>query len=85
MFGEEELLEHEPDAYGPQCGELPVGQVGDVEPGDAYRAAGGSVQGAHDLQQGRLARTGRPDDRDQLAGADLQAQCRSAVTGGSVG
>ena len=56
MLSQEELLEDEPDPGGPQVGHVAVGHGRDVEPGDPYPAAGGSVEGAHQLQQGGLAR-----------------------------
>ena len=74
VLGEEELLEHEPDPRRPQRGQLAVGELGDVEVGDTDRAARRTVERADDLQQRRLARTRWPDDGDQLAGQDLQAQ-----------
>ena len=44
-----------------------------VLPGDADHPAGGPFQGAHDVEEGALARSGRADDGDQLAGVDPQA------------
>ena len=67
---QEELLEHEPEAPGPQPRQLLVGHGRGVLPGDADHAAGGSLQGAHHMQQGALARPGRADDGDQLALVD---------------
>ena len=79
VLGKEELLEHEADPRRPQCGQLPVGHPGDVQAGDAHRAGGRPVQGAHQVQQRGLARPGRADDGGQLPGAHCQAhlvQCR---------
>ena len=70
VFGEEELLEHEPDAGGAQRGQLPVGQVRHVQPGDVDAAGGGPVQGTQHLQQGGLTGPGRADDGDQLTRID---------------
>ena len=70
VFGQEELLEHEADPGGPQRGQLAVGEPLDVEAGDAHPAGGGPVQGAHEMQQGGLARPRRADDAHQLAPAD---------------
>src|SRR5580692_6757478 len=67
---EEELLEHEAEAPGPQARQLRVGHGRGVLPGDADHPAGGPLQGAHHVQQGALARSGRPDDGGQLALAD---------------
>jgi len=50
-----ELLEHEPDGPGPQGGDLPVGELADVQPADPDGSGGRPVQRAHDVQQGRLA------------------------------
>jgi len=47
VLGQEELLEHESDAGGPQGGQLAVGEPLDVEAGDAHMAGAGPVQGAH--------------------------------------
>ena len=70
VLGQEELLEHEADPRGPQGGELPVGQLGDVEAGDPHMARGRPVQTAHQVQKGGLARPRRPDDAHQLALVD---------------
>ena len=73
VLGQEELLEHEADPGGPQRGQLPVGEPLDVEAGDAHVAGGGPVQGAHQVQQGGLARPRRADDAHQLALGDGEA------------
>ena len=46
---------------------------GDVQAGDPHRPGRGPVQGAHQVQQRRLARPRRPDDGDQLALGDGEA------------
>ena len=69
---QEELLEDEPSwrARRPEsCG---VGHRRGVLSGDADRPGGGPFQRAHHVQQGALARPGRADDGDQLAGVDPQ-------------
>ena len=66
VLGQEELLEDEPDPSGPQVGHVLVGHRGHVEPGDPHPAAGGPVEGPHQLQQGGLARPRGADDPDQL-------------------
>src|SRR5580704_4968857 len=73
---QEELLEDEAKAAGPQARQLRVGHGRGVLPGDPDHAAGGPFQGAHHVQQGALARPGRADDGDQLALADPQADAR---------
>ena len=70
---QEELLEHEPQPPGPQPRQLLVGHGRGVLPGDAHHAPGGPLQGAHDVQQGALARPRRADDGHQLARLDAQA------------
>ncbi len=70
VLGEEELLEHEFDAPRTQRRELGIVQAGDLDATDPGGAAGGQLQGADDVQQRRLARSGRADDRDQLTGID---------------
>ena len=69
---QEELLEDEAEAPGPQPRELSVGHGRSVLTRDAEHAAGGSVQGAHHVEQGALPRPGRADDGDQLTVVDAQ-------------
>ena len=57
VLGEEELLEHEADPGGSQRGEIGVGHRGDVEAREAHRSRTGTIEGAHEVQQGGLART----------------------------
>ena len=64
VLGQEKLLEHEPDPRCPQRGQLPVFHPGDVQAGDPHDPARGPVQGAHQVQQRALARTGRAGHRD---------------------
>ena len=56
VLGQEELLEHEADPGRSQRRELPVGQRGHVETGDRRTAGGRAVKGAHQMEEGRLAR-----------------------------
>ena len=67
-----ELLEDEAHAARPQRRQLVVGGGGGVEAVDGHLAGGRAVERAHDLQQRRLARARRPEDRDELAGRDLE-------------
>ena len=69
---QEELLEDEAEAPGPQARQLLVGHGRGVLSGDADHAARGSLEGAHHVEQGALARPGRADDGDQLALVDPQ-------------
>ena len=55
VFGQEELLKDEPDPSRPQVGDVVVGHGGDIEPCDAHPAAGGLVEGPHQLEQSGLA------------------------------
>jgi hypothetical protein len=55
VLGKEELLEDESDPGGPQRGQLAVGKPFDVEAGDPHQPRGGLVQGAHQMQERRLA------------------------------
>lgn len=52
---EMEVLEHEADVAGAECGEPLVGERGHVVSGDPYGAAGGLVEGAHDVEHRGLA------------------------------
>ena len=70
MFGQEELLEDEPDLPSPQQRQLAVAQPRRVDPADPDHAAAGPLQRPHDVQERGLARPGGPDDRHQLAPPD---------------
>ena len=69
---EMELLEDEAKHAAAQRRQLPVGQPGDILAADLHGPARRPVQGAHDVEQGRLSRPGRPDDGDELAALDGQ-------------
>ena len=73
VLGEEELLEHEPDPRGPNRGELAVGQLGDVQPGDAHASGRRALERSHQMEQRRLPGAGRADDRDEFARGDAEA------------
>ena len=64
-----------------QVGDVVVGHGGDVQPGDPYVAAGGPVEGPHQLQQGGLARPRRADDPDQLPLADGEVHPAQGLDG----
>ena len=49
-----------------------IGQAIDLPPGDRHRSCSRQVQAAEQLQQRGLAGAGRADDRDALAGGDLE-------------
>ena len=76
MLGQEELLEDEADPAGPESGEFTVGEQGHVEAGDPHRATGRTVEGSHDVQEGRLARSRGPDDGDEFAVCDGEGHSR---------
>ena len=78
VLGEEELLEDEADPGRPQRDELPVATAGDVEAGDADRARGRPVEGAHQVEQRRLARARRPDDGRRARPFTVKLTPRSA-------
>ena len=77
VLGQEELLEDEPDPGGPQVGHVLVGHRCHVQPGDPHAAAGGPVEGSHQLQQGGLARPRGADDPDQLPLANGEVHLRA--------
>src|SRR5919108_517121 len=56
MFGEEELLEDEPDLPSPQQRQLAVAQPRGVDSTDADHATAGPLQCPHDVQERGLAR-----------------------------
>ena len=66
VLGEEELLEDETDPRGSQSRELTVGQRSDVEPRHQHPAGGRAVEGAHQMQEGRLARPRGANNRKQF-------------------
>ena len=67
-----EALEHEPEPRRPQLGQLIVVQRGDVHTLEAIRPRGRRVQTAQQVHEGRLARTRRPHDAEELTPLDLQ-------------
>ena len=73
VLGEEELLEDEADPRRAHCGQLAVGHLRRVEAGDRHPPRARTLERPHQVQERRLARPGRPDDRRQLAGADAEA------------
>src|SRR3989442_414681 len=67
---QKELLEDEADGVGPQHRQAPIAHRGDVVAGDPDDPGGRPVEGPDDVEQGRLAGPGRPDERDELAVVD---------------
>ena len=72
IVDQEEALECHADPVRAETGQLPVSQLPDVLPRDPDGPVGRSVERRHKVQQGGLARAGRPDDRRQLPGPDRQ-------------
>ena len=70
---QEELLEDEADPGRPHTGQVAVGQVRHVEPGDQDPTGARALQRSHHVEQRRLPRTGRTEDRRQLARLDPEA------------
>ena len=66
-------LEDEPDRPAAEPREAVVVELGDRRAGQAVAAGGRPVEAAQDVHHRALARAGRPDDRDELAGSDLEA------------
>jgi hypothetical protein len=65
-----EVLEHGADLTA-QRWDLPAGQPGQVLPGHVHLAAGGALLLEDEAEEGRLARAGLPDEKDELTLADL--------------
>ena len=72
MVEEEELLEDEAEAVPAQRGQLSVGQAGHVLSGHPGHPGARSFQRPEDVQQGGLARAGRPEHGQPLPRADPQ-------------
>ncbi len=77
-----ELLEDEADALRAQRRQLAVGHPAHVEAAHLDPARGGPVEGAHDVEQGRLARPRGPDHAHQFSGIDPEVD---AAQGGDRG
>jgi hypothetical protein len=73
VLGQEEELEDEADPGRPHRGELAVAHPCDVEAGDRHPPGAGAFERAHQVQQRRFPRARGPDDRDQLAFPDAEA------------
>jgi hypothetical protein len=74
-----ELLEDEAHAARPERRQLVVGCGRGVEAVDGDLAGRRAVERAHDLQQRRLAGARRAEDRDELAGGDLEVDAAQGV------
>ena len=82
---QEELLEDQADGAGAQPGQLPVRQPADLDPAHLDGALAGPVQGAHQVQQGRLARARGPGDRQHLPGGDGEVDVAQHLQGRRAG
>ena len=69
---QQERLEHEPHLLGPQPGASLLVQPGEGVAEDLYLAAARQIETGQQTEQGGLAGTGRTDQRQRLAGIDLQ-------------
>ncbi len=67
-----ERLEHEPEPLGAQPRPFALGQVRHVAAVELVDAGARAVEQAEHVEQRRLARTGRADDGDVLAGGDRE-------------
>ena len=77
-----ERLEDEPDRPSAEPGAVEVVERGDVDPDEVVGAGGLTIEETDDVEQRRLPRTGRSDDRDPLARADRQVDVTQRVDGG---
>ena len=66
-------LEDEADGPAAEPGQAVVVELGDGRAGQPVGAGGRPVEAAEDVHHRALARAGRPDDRDELAGLDVEA------------
>src|SRR5262249_15265246 len=82
VLGQEELLEHEADARRAQGGQLTIVEGVDVDPGDAHGSGARAIERSHQVQERRLARTGRSDDRGELTASDAQVDAGERGHGG---
>jgi len=72
-LGEEVVtLEHEADPPAADRGQCVVGQAGEIDPFEEHAAGRRPRDPAEHVEQGALARTRRPGDRDELRGCDRQ-------------
>ncbi|MNE36633.1 hypothetical protein D3C80_1304490 [compost metagenome] len=69
---QQEGLEHEPHLLGAQSGPPLLVQPGEGLTQDLYLAAARQIQPGQQAEQGGLARAGGTDQRQRLAGIDLQ-------------
>jgi hypothetical protein len=67
-----ERLEHEPDLLAANPRPLLFVEVGEFLSAQGNRPRGWQVQPGEDAEQGRLAGSGSPDDRDGLARIDFE-------------
>ena len=82
---EVERLEDEAHAPAAQDRELEVGEAGDVGVADPGAAGGRGIQSRHDVHERRLARSGRPHDRGELAATDADAHAVEGAHGAPPG
>src|SRR3546814_20513318 len=71
------VLEDEAEVLAAQRGQRVGVERGSLAAGHAVAATARPVEAAEDVHQGRLARAGRPDDGQHLAGVDRQGIART--------
>ena len=69
---EVERLEDEADGAAPDAGQVVVVERPDLRPGEPVAPGCRPIEAADDVHQRRLAAAGRPDDRQEVAGADVE-------------
>src|SRR5690606_34905435 len=82
-----EVLEHRADIAA-EVGGAPIAQGARVAPQDEHAPVGRRVLAHHEAQAGRLARSRRPDEEDELAALDLEVdvvECRARGAAVSLG
>ncbi len=78
-------LENEAEMLAPQFRQLIDGQHAGIAAGDTVMPRRRPVEAAEDVHQRRLARAGRADDRDHLAGIDADIDVVERDHGGVAG
>ncbi len=75
-----EELEDDPDVVAPEGRALLVGEAVNVDPLDRDRALIGRLEASQHVQQGALAASARPHDRDELACRDGERDAANRLT-----
>jgi multidrug transporter EmrE-like cation transporter len=80
-----ERLEHEAHRGGPEAGQLPLVERRQVASVDHEVAGRGPVETAEEIEERGLPGAGRTEDRDAVAGLDLEVHPAERVDGGPSG